>query len=190
MAIFDWFWQFLEVLGLSKKDAKILFLGLDNSGKTTLLHMLKHGKMVTLTPTLHPTSDTLDMGSVRFSAFDLGGHNQARHIWRQYFPEVSGIVFMVDASDSKRFEEARIELSSLLSMEALEKVPFLILGNKTDLPNTPPEEQLRHHLRLNETTGKHNPRLNGVRPIELFMCSIKNKSGYGEGFSWMAKYLN
>lgn len=78
----------------------------------------------------------------------------------------------------------------LLASESLTKTPFLVLGNKIDLPGAVSEQQLRQALGLERTTGKGTVPLDGIRPIEVFMCSVAKRQGYGEGFRWLSQYLN
>lgn len=156
-------------------------MGLDNAGKTTLLQMLKDDRVSASAPTMHPGQEELSIGKIRFKAFDLGGHETARRLWKSYFPSVDAVVYLIDANDKERFPEAKKELDMLLTTDELATTPFLILGNKIDIPGAASEGEIRHAMGLLETSGKEGKVDSGIRPTEVFMCSIVRRTGYGDG---------
>ncbi|KAG8369087.1 hypothetical protein BUALT_Bualt15G0113700 [Buddleja alternifolia] len=212
MLLLDWFYGVLASLGLWQKEAKILFLGLDNAGKTTLLHMLKDEvyslfptlyRLVQHQPTQYPTSEELrssrlliweairlpvEFGKIIMQSlaveFDILDHGLVMSL----IVTVDAVVYLVDSYDKERFPESKKELDALLCDESLADVPFLILGNKIDIS----EDELRYDMGLTGiTTGKGKVNLadSNVRPVEVFMCSIVRKMGCGDGFKWVSQYI-
>merc|ERR1712054_544421 len=104
---------FSKVFGklVGKKDCRILMVGLDSAGKTTILYKLKLGEVVTTIPTTSITVETIDYKSVVFTTWDLGngGRDKSRALWRHYYQGTNAIVFVVDSTDRDRIEDAREE---------------------------------------------------------------------------------
>ena len=138
----------LQSLGLYQKEGTILFLGLDNAGKTTLLHKLRTNTLLTFSPTERPHYEEFYMDQIKFVGWDLGGHEAVRHIWGDYIgmmkQNISGIFFMIDACDFDRLDDVRDELDELMNgdgglIDEIDDdddnksiIPLAILLNKCD----------------------------------------------------------
>jgi GTP-binding protein SAR1 len=194
--MFGWLRSIFDLLRIFPRDAKIVFLGLDNAGKTTLLQVLKEDRLTANPPTLYPNKEELLVRNIRFSTFDLGGHETARALWRSYCAGANAVIFLVDAADRTRFMEAKEELSHLLTQledDKLAGVPIAVLGNKIDIPTAASEEELRSQLGLHRhfTCGKHSKGGEpGVRQVEVFMVSVAKRMGYNEAFEWLARRID
>ena len=173
----------LGYLGLYNKKANIVFLGLDNAGKSALLHVLKKDRVTQTRPTIHPHSEELKMGNLVLNTYDLGGHETARKIWKDYFPAVNAILILVDSVDVKRFPEAYKELNDILETPELVNIPIAILGNKIDMAGAVSIEELKAALHYDELMAKEN------RPMEVFMTSVTKKIGFSAALEWISSKL-
>jgi|SRR6185437_9302373 len=171
------------------KNAKLIILGLDNSGKSSLSYLLEHGALRTLEPTSKPTSAQFKIQGMKVTIHDMGGHAAARRLWKQYLnSEIQGIVFVMDAgnpahhhsdSDPYRWIEAKQELSKILADDDLTKIPVLILLNKMDRYGQDADtrqSQAEGFLGLQPTDTR----------VKLFPCSVVHRQGYQDGFKWLS----
>ena len=98
-----------------KKQMRILMVGLDAAGKTTILYKLKLGEIVTTIPTIGFNVETVEYKNISFTVWDVGGQDKIRPLWRHYFQNTQGLIFVVDSNDRERINEARDELSRMVS---------------------------------------------------------------------------
>jgi ADP-ribosylation factor protein 1 len=139
-----------------KKEMRILMVGLDAAGKTTILYKLKLGEIVTTIPTIgmllssffEPAAhlentanvhsgfnvETVEYKNIQFTVWDVGGQDKIRPLWRHYFQNTQGIIFVVDSNDRDRVVEAREELQRMLNEDELRDAILLVFANKQDLP--------------------------------------------------------
>merc|ERR1712062_888520 len=146
---------------LGKKAAKkILLLGLDNAGKTTILYKLTLDELVTTIPTVGLNIETIEYTDVKdrhieFQAWDLGGQKKIRDLWAQYYQGTDAIIFVIDSNEPTRLTEVREELCSMLKHLLLDaKVPLLILANKQDLPQSINVNEITMALDLESLTDR------------------------------------
>ena len=137
------------------RHAKILMLGLDAAGKTTVLYKLKLNEVVSTIPTIGFNVESVQpVKHVTFTVWDVGGQDKIRPLWRHYFIGCEGLIFVVDSSDASRFSEAREELAWILDSDEMEGVPLVILANKQDLPNAQSPADVAERLGLNQMKNR------------------------------------
>ena len=121
---------------LGQQNARILMVGLDAAGKTTILYKLKVNETVTTIPTIGFNVETVEpVKNVSFTVWDVGGQDKIRPLWKHYFHGCDGLIYVVDSADPERFDEAKKELEWVLEDDEMRGVPVVVLANKQDLPN-------------------------------------------------------
>ena len=118
-----------------KKERRILMVGLDAAGKTTILYKLKLGEVVTTIPTIGFNVEQVDYKNISFTVWDVGGQDKIRPLWRHYYQNTEGLIFVVDSNDKDRIDAAREELQKMLQEDELKDSVVLVFANKQDLPN-------------------------------------------------------
>lgn len=124
-------------------------VGLDAAGKTTILYKLKLGEIVTTIPTIGFNVETVEYKNICFTVWDVGGQDKIRPLWRHYFQNTQGLIFVVDSNDRERVGEAERELHNMLNEDELRDAVVLVFANKQDLPNAMSAAELTEKLRLN-----------------------------------------
>ncbi|KAF6119688.1 hypothetical protein HJG60_010138 [Phyllostomus discolor] len=122
---------------IGKKEMRILMVGLDAAGKTTILYKLKLGEIVTTIPTIGFNVETVEYKNISFTVWDVGGQDKIRPLWRHYFQNTQGLIFVVDSNDRERVNEAREELMRMLAEDELRDAVLLVFANKQVEPPEP-----------------------------------------------------
>ncbi|KAH9386891.1 ADP-ribosylation factor 1/2 [Nematocida major] len=175
-----------------KTPKKVLMLGLDNAGKTTILYLL-HLKVVegsdpTTVPTVGFNVETIKIGSVGITVWDIGGQHKIRSLWEFYTDGLSGMVYVIDIQDSDRWGSAVSELERMLSNGGKpSRYPVLVIANKIDkIPDSEVDEVNKNLY------DKLNPKvLFAGRPWMIITCSAitKDINIITDGFLWLADNL-
>lgn len=124
----------------SKKEAKVLMLGLDAAGKTTILYQLKLGLQVETIPTMGFVYESIEYKKFKLSVWDVAGQDSLRPLWKHYYQNTKAVIFVVDSSDKARIDLAKNELHKILIDDELKDATILLLANKIDLDGLTPEE--------------------------------------------------
>lgn len=163
-----------------KAPMRILMLGLDSAGKTTILYRLHLGEVISTIPTIGFNVETVEYKNIQLQVWDLGGQSSIRPYWRCYYADTAAIIYVVDASDHARLPTARAELLAMLSEEELANCKLLVFANKQDLENAMDEAQVGKAIGLDELRD---------RQWSIWRCCAKDGTGLQEGLDWLVDAL-
>ena len=171
----------------SKRDVSLLVAGIDNAGKTTVVHAITGQPFDTVAPTLGFSSEQITVGDFKITFLDLGGGERIRDIWKNYLEEVFGVVYVLDSSDTRKIEENKTVLENLLASSHVQQKPVLLLANKQDVEGAMDEVEICDALDLENLVNENKC------PCRVEMCAaITSKPGRKHidkniltGFKWL-----
>ncbi len=172
--------KILEFFTKSRNNFKIIILGMQNAGKTTILYRLCLGQLVKTTPTIGSNVEELNYNNVKFQAWDLGGQESNRSLWDVYYMSTDAIVYVIDSQDDEFFEESKAQFHKLLVHPILKNATILIFANKQDLPGAKPVNKLIQDYGFDQIK-------NHIWHIQS--CSALKGEGLVTGIKWLSEQL-
>lgn len=166
----------LKKMKQKEKDVRILMLGLDNAGKTTILKKFIGEDINTISPTFGFNIKTVEHKGLKLNIWDVGGQKSLRSYWRNYFESTDGLIWVVDSADRRRLDDCRAELHALLVEERLAGATLLVFANKQDLPGAMSAEEIKAALELENIKTHH---------WQIVSCSAVTGERLLEGINWM-----
>jgi ADP-ribosylation factor protein 1 len=171
---------FLHLFG--KKETRLIMVGLDNAGKTTILYKLNLGEITYTIPSIGFNVETIHYQNITFNAWDIGTHDEIRLQQQRnhYYPHTHGIIFVIDSHDKDRIGLAKEELHRMMAEHGLNGSALLIIANKQDLQGAMKPAEVAEALSLTN-----------LKEIKWHVQGACANVGDGllEGFDWLAKFL-
>ncbi|NXP07495.1 ARF5 factor, partial [Thinocorus orbignyianus] len=159
----------------------LLAVGLDAAGKTTILYKLKLGEIVTTIPTIGFNVETVEYKNICFTVWDVGGQDKIRPLWRHYFQNTQGLIFVVDSNDRERVQESAEELQKMLQEDELRDAVLLVFANKQDMPNA---------MAVSELTDKLGLQTLRSRTWYVQATCATQGTGLYDGLDWLSHELS
>ncbi|KAF2793708.1 ADP-ribosylation factor [Melanomma pulvis-pyrius CBS 109.77] len=163
---------------LKDKEMRILMLGLDNAGKTTIVKKIMNEDVNSVSPTLGFIIKTIEYDGYKLNIWDVGGQKTLRTYWKNYFEKTDTLIWVVDATDRERIDDCRQELAGLLMEERLMGASLLVFKNKTDVSGSMTEDEVREGLQLDAIK---------THKWTIMACSAMTGMNLQEGLQWVVQ---
>jgi len=174
------FTKFFDAFG-AVKERKILMIGLDAAGKSTILYRWRLAETVTTIPTVGFNVETVQYGKISFTIWDVGGQDKLRRLWKHYFSGTDAIIYVVDSNDRDRIDLAREELHKAIFDDELRSAAILVFANKQDLPGAMSAAEVTENLGLSKLKERH---------WYVQSCRATTGDGLYEGLEWLQRTVD
>ncbi|XP_065598009.1 ADP-ribosylation factor-like protein 13B [Cyrtonyx montezumae] len=167
------------------RKVTLIMVGLDNAGKTTTVRGIQGESPEDVAPTVGFSKIDLKQGHFEVTIFDLGGGKRIRNIWRNYYAESYGVIFVVDSSDIERMEETKEAMAEVLNSPKIAGKPVLVLANKQDREGALSEADVIETLSLEKLVNEHKC-LCQIEPCSAIMGNGKKiDKSIKKGLYWL-----
>ena len=163
---------------LARNERRLLLVGLDNAGKTSVMFQLRIGKPVKTVPTVGFNVETIKHKKLTLHLWDVGGQDRLRPYWRHHYTGTQGIIYVIDSVDKARLDLSAAELHTMLADDQLADVALLVLANKQDMEGAMSAEEVGKRLDLATHCGG--------RPFKIQGCVATTGEGLAEGIEFLA----
>ena len=164
-----------------EREAKIIMVGLDAAGKTTILYRMKLGEVITTTPTIGFNVEKFKYKNLQMTCWDIGGQDILRRLWYHYYDNCDAVIYVFDSNDPDRVELAREEVRKILTEDRLKDAILLVYANKQDLPHALSTAEVASALGLKDISKSRQWFVQG--------CCALNSEGLNEGLEWLDRTL-
>ena len=172
--------KILEFFTKNRNNFKIIILGLQEAGKTTILYRLSLGQFVKTSPTIGSNVEELTYNNVKFQAWDLGGQESIRALWDVYYVNTDAVIYVIDSKDDENFEISKSEFYKVLANKNLKNSVILIFANKQDLPGVKNINKIVEDYELSKIKD---------HIWHIIPCSAVNGEGLVNGIKWLSDQL-
>ena len=162
------------------REMRVVMLGLDAAGKTTILYKLHIGEVLSTVPTIGFNVEKVQYKNVLFTVWDVGGQEKLRPLWRHYFNNTDGLIYVVDSLDRERVNKAANEFRQILDDPLMRNSAILIFANKQDLKGSLTPAEVCEALGLMDLKG---------RQWHVQASVAIRGEGLYEGLDWLSNTL-